>query len=433
VPTSERDPSIGAPASTATGAQGGPGNGSGEGGSLGRVDGSTADDLPDAASDAHLASDAAALCPGVTNVTDTATIVGRGIPSLPKLVWNGTRYAAVWYDDSNGTFEVYFAFVEPSGVLAPGPITRVSPDDAKLSGFARLAWNGNEYGVVYVDDRAGTPARAVYFARVAASGALVSGSEIAIGGGPGTQHYPAIAWDPIDSVWGVAWEQSGSGASSILFARVSATGALVPASHLQVNSPGTSGLLSEAGNSPLVWAGSRFAIAWSEPSSTMFAEISGAGAIVPGSRTVVDPSAHLSRRATLAQGGSAYGVVWMDQRELSRYDVYFARVNAGGGAIANSRVKISQAAVYAGEPAIAWNGADWAVAWDDGGGGPGTKLWSARVDGAGAFVAGSARAIACNKQPMFPDIVWNGTSHGVAYDWNFAGGRPDELHVLRFP
>src|SRR6185437_16025381 len=100
--------------------------------------------------------------------------------SLPRMFWNGSLYAVLWY--SGGTdAEVYFGFADATGHLDSSSVFMVSPSDGKDSVFPRLASSGTEYGLVYSDDR--NSPRSVYFTRLTAAGAPIAGSETLIGAG----------------------------------------------------------------------------------------------------------------------------------------------------------------------------------------------------------------------------------------------------------
>ena len=187
-------------------------------GNAGADDPTAADGGPLDAGGPALFGDATSSAPavGTCHATgDTATqLLSRSAPvGLPRLVWNGARYAAIWYDDTRGAggFDVYFAFASEDGVLDASTIRQVSPDAAHGT-FARIAFSGTEYGVVY--QATGASGSKAHFTRVSAAGEVITGADIEV---PGTaaQSNPAIAWNPARSEWGVAWTDGSSAGHTI--------------------------------------------------------------------------------------------------------------------------------------------------------------------------------------------------------------------------
>jgi hypothetical protein len=348
-------------------------------------------------SDARIQPDAEPSFCSLGGVIDNDILDGPGLPAIIQMVANGTGYALVWYEQPAPLApnpEVWFALADANGNPTTSPVM-ISPDDGFSSGFPHAAWNGMEYGVVYTDDRASVPGsihRRIYFARVDAGGSLVSGSEVLIAGLSSMVEAPAIAWDPIDAKWAVAWSDHDSGEVNIAF--VSAAGTLSPGTF-----PVAPGTLAIQGNTPLIWNGTRFAIAV----GAEILEVTGAGvantiATLPGTPALL---------STLTWNGSGYGVVWVNT-ESSTYRPHFGLVGSGGF-VPGSDIAIGPTAgVYGDGPAVAWNGSEYAVTWTQSS--PG-KLWFARVSASAVLVPGSRGSVSCSPlYDMSGDLAWNGSN-----------------------
>ncbi len=346
--------------------------------------------------------DTGAVCGAVPAPTTALSVQGN--LSLPRLIFNGARFAAVWYGDSTGTNEVYFAFVERDGTLVPGSITQVSPNNA-LSAFARIAWSGTEYGVVYSDDRGAM--RQVYFARVSAAGALIPGSEVHLSQGDASEQYPAIAWDHQRSEWGIAWS---AGTQGVRFARVDAQGAKIPASQIQVAAgSGISGY----GDSPLLFNGQRFALTWTGPGGLFLGEIEN-GALVNSSVASVGESEVINPiRSTLAfDGNGEYGVAWSDYRS-GTYTAYFARVAAGGGYIAGSERLLGTPGPYSSEVSVHYGNGEYLAIYHEIT--LGHDVWLARISGTSGQVSQRTNVTNTGGDQAWPTAVWDGCNVAVGF------------------
>ncbi len=154
---------------------------------------------------------------GVTTVSG-----GTGNSRYPDVAWSGTEYGVTWEDDRDGTLQVWFARVDADGNRV-GNEVRLT-DSPGSSRHPRIAWDGedSQWGIVFEDDRNGT--WDTWFVRVAADGTK-SGNEIVVGtgGGAGNQRRPDIAWN--GQRFGIAWQDDGTGEWTLYYRAVDGTGA----------------------------------------------------------------------------------------------------------------------------------------------------------------------------------------------------------------
>jgi hypothetical protein len=377
---------------------------------------------PDA-SDASMGQDASGPC-GPLPSPDLRLIESPGSVALPRLIWDGTRYGAIWYDNRAGRgYDVYFAFADVHGVLDATSIVRVSPEDGAGDQFARGAFSGTEFGIVYSDDRMGIPQRHVYFARVDHLGAFVPNSELLLNGTAGMEDYPAIAWDPADATWGVAWNDLRS--TSVEFERIDAQGALVANSRITV----AAGALGESGNDPLIWANTRWAIVYSTTHGPpAIAEISAAGMVETS--TTIGASGLASLRPTFALGGGQYGIVWMERPSLFNV-VHFGLATTGGRYVSGSDHAITMPNIESGEPTIAFDGTSFTTAWTQQTTQSNADLYTARFGGDGMMSRGPTAAATSTASEGWPEISWNGCQLSLVYQLDSAG-HPAQAHLQLF-
>jgi hypothetical protein len=134
---------------------------------------------------------------------------------------------------------------------------------------------------------------------------------------------PVIAWDGV-SQFGISWIDNRSGADQLFFTRIAADGTKLTGDHPLV------GLISTAS--------------------------------VP---------------QILVHSGSEWALAWIDQA-VGNAEVYFARV--AGDALANFPVRVSDNPATAQNPALEWNGAEYAIAFAENRAGPSTyHVFGARI------------------------------------------------------
>lgn len=80
---------------------------------------------------------------------------------------------------------------------------------------------------------------------------------------------------------------------------------------------------------------------------------------------VVSSAADLQEKPAVAYGGGVYLAVWQDLRNGKDYDVYAARVSSDGKTLDPDGVLIGGGAHNQAEPAVAFDGKDFLVVWQD--------------------------------------------------------------------
>jgi hypothetical protein len=136
----------------------------------------------------------------------------------PSLTWTGYEYGISWWDNRNGSGEIYFARLDGNGNKIGDDIRVISYDLDFSCGHPFLAWTGYEYGIIW--DKGSSGNREMYFARLDSRGNKI-GIDISIT----SYFYPQVSH--LSLVWtgsefGVGWvdERDGDGNEKIYFARI---------------------------------------------------------------------------------------------------------------------------------------------------------------------------------------------------------------------
>ena len=287
----------------------------------------------------------------------------EGVSAYPSLVWTGTEYGLAWRDERDGDPEIYFTRLTSNG-LGLAPARRLT-DAAGLSGWPSLAWNGEEFGVAWYDERDGN--REIYFNRLHASGNKIR-ADIRVTDDPGVSHMPSLDWTGKD--WGVAWHDDRFGDTEILFSR-----------------------LDPAGN-----------------------EI--------GDDVRVTDAAGSSENVALVSSGAIYGAVWHDSRD-GAWEVYFARLDPSGAKVGTD-LRVTSAAEISGWPDVTWTGSEFGVFWHDQRNGN-WEIYQRTVDPRGVATSPETRLTFEGTGSYQPSVVWSGSSYALAWHDDRAGNF--EIHL----
>jgi hypothetical protein len=237
-----------------------------------------------------------------------------------------------------------------------------------------VAWDGTNSLVVWQDRRGPTDAD-IFAARVSPAGTVLDVAGIPVSTAPGDATAPAVAWNGTHFL--VVWEEVRTGLEyEIRGARVSPTGAVLDPAGFPIGAV-------EAHEVSVAGSSSGFFVVWTDtaPGTTHIR-----GARVTNAGAVLDPTGVPIAAATVGQSepavtsdGSNYLVTWSDFRSSTTVDVYAARVTAGGVVSDPGGIPVATTSSEERQPAVAWNGAHYLVAFQAIGAGPAYGIRAARV------------------------------------------------------
>jgi MYXO-CTERM domain-containing protein len=342
----------------------------------------------------------------------------------------GTSCLAVWADGrwSYGLSSekvIYGARIATDGsVLDPDGIPIAMNTSA---GSPVAAWDGTNWLVAWTAVGL-TTADDIYAARVRGSdGAVLDPDGIALSVAPGAQITPAVSCSGAACL--VVWADARGGAGYDIYgARVrSSDGALLDPSGIAISTFPGDQLWPR-----LVWTASSFLVVWGDRRSTSRWEIYGAR--VSGTDgSVLDPVgiaislAGDSESPAVAWDGTNALVVWEDRRSGTSSDLYAARVRGSDGTVLDPSGKpLWTAATDQLSPDVAWDGTRYLVAWSDNQS-AGLDLFCVRVSPTDLTVIG-ASADFISTEPhnqYFPKVAWNGTHFLVVWVDDRSGAGTD--------
>ena len=114
-----------------------------------------------------------------------------------------------------------------------------------------------------------------------------------------------------------------------------------------------------------------------------------AGAVLDQAGIPIPTATGDQRAPGVASDGSAWLVVWQDDRDAATgYDIYGARVTGAGAVQDAAGIHVSASPADEADPSVAWNGANYLVAWTDprNASTTGEDIYGARISPAGAVL-----------------------------------------------
>ena len=289
-----------------------------------------------------------------------------------------------------------------------------------------IAFDGTNFLVVWHDEREGS--YDIYGARVTADGVVMDPSGIVVSAATSDQLYPAVAFDGTDFL--VVWQDERSGESDIYGARMTKDGAVLDPSGIAVSTAAY-----DQSFPAVSFDGTNFLVVWQDEREDEFGDIYGARVSMAGA--VLDPTGIAICRVVYDQmfpavafDGANFLVVWEDERN-GYGDIYGARVTGAGAVLDTTGIAVSAAADDQGGPGVAFDGSNFLVVWHDLRGGEFYDIYGARVSVAGVVLdpAGIAVSTAPDDQE-WPAAAFDGTNFNISWqDWR--GGIAGDIYCAR--
>lgn len=279
---------------------------------------------------------------------------------LPSVATHGTDYLIVWQRGVSGTgiADVYARHVLQNGTLPSSAVAITTASDDQID--PTVASDGGNYLVAWAD-RGGGLLLEMYAARVSPYGSVLAPGLFPLGSS-GHSGYPAAGFN--GSNYLVTWF-SAAFSEGLNVARVSPSGSVL----------GTAVLSGGEGrNFPAVaHAGGQALVVWEYDGTTD--DVHGARMAADG--TVLEPAGLLvsashdgisnkQLQASVGYGGGHFLVVWDELRSSTNsQDIYGARVDPAGTVLDSSGILLSNNPFAQFDPAVAFDGANFLVVWED--------------------------------------------------------------------
>ncbi|WP_224241656.1 Ig-like domain-containing protein [Hyalangium gracile] len=331
----------------------------------------------------------------------------------PALAFDGTNFLAVWQDERAGQGDIYGARISSAGTLLDSTGIAISTTP-QLQANPTVEFNGTSYLVVWEDYRNASTGTDLFGARVALNGTVLDSAGLPLFALASNQTQPALTRQGTQYL--LAWQDLRSGSNDVYAARLNSAGVVQDAAGLPLMvAPGEQSTVAVASNgtTPLVtWGDAR--------------TLDIVGTRVSADGTVLDPSGVTISLATnsetspaVAFDGTNYLVVWQDNRG-SGFDLYGVRVSASGTVLDATGLLISGSTGHQRNPAVAFDGNNYLVVWEDTRNGPSSDIFAARVSPSGTVLDANGLPLCQRFSPQeHPAVAFDGNNYLVV--WADAG------------
>jgi hypothetical protein len=311
-----------------------------------------------------------------------------------SIVSDGLRVAYSWQSDASGSPQIFVR-----GFTGGEPVQL--SDSANDPRDTWIAQRGEDVVVGWQEDNLG-----LFLGWVEADGSVVrrllelpssnvpTDPSIALGGGR----------------LGIAWQDDRGSGPQVFFALHDIDGNFVGPEY-ELSGPSGEGV-----DPVVVWNGDEFAVAWSEEPEPDNPEVFFAR-ITDGSNPVrVSNAPGWSDEVALAWGGGQYALVWRDRRNGDA-DVYMAIVTPSGqGATVSGEYRVVDEDSSINDPAIAWAGDRFGLAWVSGEDPDNEEILYAPVDAAGTLLVDPLNVSSSPFDSQHPRVSYAGGEVVVAWD-----------------
>lgn len=312
------------------------------------------------------------LTPGNSDVLVTP-VSGSGVPTYPAglvaslglydqrdyaVAYNGSEYAVVWAQTTNGASHVWGARLSRNGtLLTPNPVS-ITLNVGGTQSQPDIAWNGTNYLLVWAHDSgAGLDIKGC---RLRSDLSSVDAVPITICSATEDQARPCVASG--GGAFLVAWEDSRNAISPYYYTDI--FGALVSSGGSVTPLPAAVSLGAANQLKPRAASdGSAYLVVWEDYragySRVYGTKVTSAGVVQHTSGIAFPQTSYIETKPQVCFGGGNYFVVWSDW-----YSITGCRVNTAGTVIDTAGVSVSGGSVkYC--PGVCWDGSAYRVVWED--------------------------------------------------------------------
>ncbi len=337
---------------------------------------------------------------------------------LPAITFNGTNSLPVWQDNREGVddFNIYGTRVNHQGsVLDPNSI--LISTAASIQQLPKATFGENDFLIVWEEKRLGSDFD-IYGARVNTQGTILDSISIAISNSANLQRLPSVAFNGRNFL--TVWEEGTSRERDIKGTRLTNSGIVLDTTSIAI-----SVAEMEQCNSAVISDNNYYLVVWQTWQSGSYYDIFGTrvtndGIVLDPSGIEISAAQNYQTLPAVACDGTNFFVVWQDMRS-SGYNIYGARVTPSGIVLDTAGIAICVAEGSQSSPKIAYDGSNFLVVWQDmRNNNP--DIYGTRVSSTGTILDTAGIAI-CRSEGshVSPAVVYDGINFLVVWQDNRNG------------
>ncbi len=344
-----------------------------------------------------------------------------GNVNYPQIDFDGTNYLVAWSEliSSPDGFNIYGVRVNQEGLVIDTPTIGISTVPGSDQGSPDVAFGETSYLVVFADNRNGNSD--IYCTRVSPEGVVFDTTGIKLSAAPDNQLSPRL--DFSDENFFVIWQDKRDGDYDIYGARIDTAGIVIDTAGIRI-----SGAMNQQTNPAIKFGTDRYLGVWEDSRCGLWSEIFGTFIDLNGNPAdsmgfLIPHMGNRQNNPACAFDGTNYFVVWEDARTGYWYDIYGIRLGMNGTILDSVPVQISSAIDDQRSPAVAFDGTNYLVVWEDRRSAEtGWDIWGARVSTEGVVLdpGGFAISTAADTQTS-PAVCFGENNYLVSWEDKRAG------------
>ena len=362
------------------------------------------------------------------NLLDPAGIlIARGGSHDPyaNVAFDGTNYLVVWHNrEGADPYHIYGMRVSKEGELLDSEQFVICEETGSQQ-YPAVAFDGTNYLVAWQDTRGGT--YDIYGTRVSQDGTVLNSTGIAISTATDYQYFPNVSFDGNNYM--VVWQDQRDGVYDIYGSRVAQDGNVLDPAGIQI-----SGATDEQSRPSIDFDGTNYLVVWDDYRSGSENDIYAtfldtSGNVLNPAGITISSAADNQYMPSVSFDGTNYLVAWYDRRDGANYDIYGTRVDQSGVVQDASGIAISNIDVTQVTPAVISYSGQWLTVWRDNRNGGYADIYGSRISASGTVTDPSGILIASAAQLQEkPAVAFDGTNYLVVWQEDRVGGPPFDLY-----
>jgi hypothetical protein len=342
----------------------------------------------------------------------------------PSSGWDGQHFLVAWDDYTSGTLDrVHAARVAVDGTILDPDEIEVTDQDEFGDITSAVGGDGSGAFVTWSDDVYGEESE-IHGARVDQDGMVIDPNGFLVSTSVSQAEVPEVASDGANYL--VVWEDNRNGDHDVFATRVTARGEVQDGSGIPVATS-----LAREEHPVVTWDGTTYLVVWERlvlgTRDVYGARVSADGTVLDDPPILISGAVGSQAHAAIASNGSNSMVVWEDDRNgPDTLDIYGSRVGQDGTVLDPQGVRLSFDLGPQSQPGVTSDGDEYLVAWRRSDGVAPGDIAGTRVSTDGQVLDDPALAISLeSSEQARPGLTWDGTNFFVAWDDHRSGGRAD--------